>query len=161
LDDDSAIDDAPAYAYATAPLNVNPDGSPLTYRTATHDPESGDWLTAEAAEIDHLLATTTMHAIHLHQQPSDRRGDTTYYNPKPKEKYDDEMNKVFYRIRGTAVGDRINYDGPTKAKTAAQSTVKLLLQSVVSDNAKFMTLDIKDFYLMTPLPRSEYIRIPL
>ena len=101
-----------------------------------------------------------MHAIHLHQQPSDRRGDTTYHNPKPKEKYDDEMNK-FYRIRGTAVGDRINYDGPTKAKTAAQSTVKLLLQSVVSDNANFMTLDIKDFYLMTPLPRSEYIRIPL
>ena len=102
-----------------------------------------------------------MHAIHLHQQPSDRRTDTTYHNPKPKEKYDDEMNKV-YRIRGTAVGDRINYDGPTKAKTAAQSTVKLLLQSVVSDNANFMTLDIKDFYLiMMPLPHSEYIRNPL
>ena len=41
------------------------------------------------------------------------------------------------------------------------STVKILLQSVVSDNANFMTLDIKDFNLMTPLPRSEYIRIPL
>jgi hypothetical protein len=41
------------------------------------------------------------------------------------------------------------------------STVKILLQSVVSDNAKFMTLDIKDFYLMTPLPRPEYIRVPL
>ncbi len=30
----------------------------------------------------------------------------------------DEMNKV-YRIRGTAGGDRINYDGPTKANTTA------------------------------------------
>jgi hypothetical protein len=90
----------------------------------------------------------------------DRRSDTTYYNPKPKEKYDDDMNKV-YRIRGTAGGDRINYDGPTKANTAALSTVKLLLQSVVSDNANFMTLDIKDFYLNTLLPRSEYLRIPL
>ena len=30
----------------------------------------------------------------------------------------------------------------------------------VSENANFTTLDIKDFYLMTPLPRSEYIRIP-
>ena len=69
------------------------------------------------------------------------------------------MNKV-YRIRGTAGGDCINYDGPTKANTAALSTVKILLQSVVSDNANFMTLDIKDFYLMTPLPRFEYIRIP-
>ena len=70
------------------------------------------------------------------------------------------MNKV-YRIRGTAGGDRINYDGPTKANTAALSTVKILLQSVVSDDANFMTLDIKDFYLMTPLPRPEYLRIPL
>ena len=70
------------------------------------------------------------------------------------------MNKV-YRIRGTAGGDHINYNGPIKANTAALSTVKILLQSVVSDNAIFMTLDIKDFYLMTPLPRSEYIRIPL
>ena len=92
FDDDSEIGNAPANAYATVPFNVNPDGSPLTYRTATHGPESEDWQTAEAAEIDRLLDTTTMHAIHLHQQPSDRRGDTTYYNPKPKEKYDDEMN---------------------------------------------------------------------
>ena len=101
-----------------------------------------------------------MHPIQLHQQPVDRRGDTTYYNPKPKEKYDDDMNKV-YRIRGTAGRDRINYDGPTKANTAALSTVKILLQSVVSDDANFMTLDIKDFYLMTSLPWPEYLRIPL
>ena len=70
-------------------------------------------------------------AIHLHQQLLDRRGDSTYYNPKPKEKYDYDMHKV-YRIPGTAGGDRINYyDGPTKANTAALSTVKILLQSVV------------------------------
>ena len=38
--------------------------------------------------------------------------------------------------------------------------VKLLIQSVVvSDNKRFMTLDIKDFYLNTPLDRSEYLRI--
>ena len=49
------------------------------------------------------------------------------------------MHKV-YRIRGTAGGDRINYDDdPTKANTAALSTVKILLQSVVSNNASFMT----------------------
>ena len=59
------------------------------------------------------------------------------------------MHKV-YRIRGTAGGDSINYDGPTKAKTATLSTVKILLQSVVSDDVDWMTLDIKDFYLMTP-----------
>jgi hypothetical protein len=45
--------------------------------------------------------------------------------------------------------------GPTKANTASLSTVKILLQSVVSDNENFMTLDIKDFYLNTLLPRFE------
>jgi len=149
-----------AHANAAAPLNVNPDGSPLTFRTATRGIDRPSWKVAEDTEISRLLTTSTMHPIHLQQQPMDRRSDTTYYNPKPKEKYDDDMNKV-YRIRGTAGGDRINYDGPTKANTAALSTVKILLQSVVSDNASFMTLDIKDFYLMTPLPRPEYIRMPL
>jgi hypothetical protein len=49
------------------------------------------------------------------------------------------MNKV-YRIRGTAGGDRINYDGPTtKANTTALPTVKILIQSIVSDTANFMT----------------------
>ena len=132
-------------------LNVNPDGSPLTYRTAKHGAERSDWQGAEDTEWDRLFDTTTCHGIHLAQQPIDRRrGDTTYYNPKPKEKYDDDMSKV-YRIRGTAGGDKIHYDGPTKVNTAAMSTVKILLQSVVSDDADFMTLDIKDFYLMTPL----------
>ena len=70
------------------------------------------------------------------------------------------MHKV-YRIRGTAGCDRIYYDGHTKANTAALSTFKILLQSVVSDDVDWTTLEIKDFYLMTPLPRPEYIRIPL
>ena len=86
--------------------------------------ESDDWHAAKAAANDRLLDTTRMHAIHLYQQPSDRRSDTTYYNSKPKEKYD--INMV-YRIRGTAGGDRINYDGPTRDNTAAVSTVKILL----------------------------------
>ena len=47
-----------------------------------------------------------------------------------KEKYDDDMSKV-YHIRGTAGGDRINYDGSTKANTAAMPTVKILSQSVL------------------------------
>ena len=39
---------------------------------------------------------------------------------------------------------------------------KLLLNSVVSTrNAKFMTMDISNFYLMTPLKRPEYICISI
>ena len=63
-----------------------------------------------------------------------------------------------FRVRGTVGGDRIHYDGDVAAHTEEMSTVKILLQSVVSDNANFMT-DIKDFYLNTPLTRPEYIKI--
>ena len=38
--------------------------------------------------------------------------------------------------------------------------VKLLIHSVVSDNKSWLTLDIKDFYLGTPLNRPEFLRIP-
>ena len=41
-------------------------------------------------------------------------------------------------------------------------TVKLLLNIIVSTpNAKFMSIDIKDFYLNTPMPRYEYMRLKL
>jgi hypothetical protein len=100
-----------------------------------------------------------MYPRHLHDQPLDRRKDTTYYNPQTKEKLKD--NEKVYRIRGTIGGDRINYTGITKANTAAMPVVKMLLQSVVSDDADFMTIDIKDFYLNTDLPRSEWMRLPV
>ena len=39
---------------------------------------------------------------------------------------------------------------------------KILFNSVVStENAKFMTMDISNFYLMTPLKRPEYVRVSL
>ncbi|KAL7532915.1 hypothetical protein ACHAXR_004936 [Thalassiosira sp. AJA248-18] len=39
-------------------------------------------------------------------------------------------------------------------------TVKLLLNSIVSTpGAKFFNMDIKNFYLMTPLKRREYVRL--
>ena len=41
-------------------------------------------------------------------------------------------------------------------------TIKLLLNSVVSTpGAKFMTIDISNFYLMTPLDRYKYIKMKI
>jgi len=40
--------------------------------------------------------------------------------------------------------------------------MKLLVNSVISTpGAKFMTMDISNFYLMTPLKRKEYLRMKL
>ncbi len=64
------------------------------------------------------------------------------------------------RVRGTIGGDRVDYPGPVAASTADLTTIKLLLNSlVVSDDAEWMSADITDFYLGTPLPRKEYMRI--
>ena len=148
-----------AKANGAVSLNSNPDGSPLTFRSALNGPNQQQWKAAEDAEISRLLDTKTMHPIHRSDQPSDRRKDTTYYNPKPKEKFDLDNITKLYRIRGTIGGDKIHYDGATKANTAAMPVVKMLLQSAISEDANWMTADLKDYYLMTPLPRPEYLLI--
>jgi hypothetical protein len=59
-------------------------------------------------------------------------------------------------------GNLINYPDDCGMPTADLLTVKLMLNSVISTpDAKFMTIDIKDFYLMTPMDRYEYFRMKL
>jgi CO/xanthine dehydrogenase FAD-binding subunit len=65
-----------------------------------------------------------------------------------------------YRTRLTMGGNLVNYPDDCGTPTADILTVKLLLNSIISTkNAKFMTIDIKDFYLMTPMKRYEYFRM--
>ncbi len=70
-----------------------------------------------------------------------------------KQKWNDDGTKK-YRVRGTAGGN-------VSARTASLDVVTILLHSTVSDKKHWFTIDIKDFYLGTPLPdtRYEYIRI--
>ena len=57
-------------------------------------------------------------------------------------------------------GDRINNPGELEKHTACILVAKLILNRVVSTKgSKFMTMDISNFYLMTPLTQPEYIRI--
>ena len=50
-------------------------------------------------------------------------------------------------------GNRINYPGEVGTPTADVMVAKIMLNSVVSTfNAKFMSIDISNFYLSTPLP---------
>ena len=65
------------------------------------------------------------------------------------------------RTRLTVGGNLINYPGEKYTPTADISTAKILFNSVISSkNAKFMSLDLKDFYLMTPMPDHEYMWLP-
>ena len=66
------------------------------------------------------------------------------------------------RTRITIAGSRICYPGDVGTNTASLELVKLLINSVLSrKGAKFSTIDLKNFYLDTPLPEPEYVRIKL
>ena len=98
---------------ANAALNLNPDGSPLTYRSALHGPNGAHWRQEEGNEICKLIDTETIHPVLPSDQPHDRRQDTTYYNPQVREKPGlptiSGEETTLRRVRGTIGGDHINY----------------------------------------------------
>ena len=59
-------------------------------------------------------------------------------------------------------GNRISYPGDAGTPTTDLLTIKLLANSIVSTkNANMVTMDLKDFYLNTPMERQEFIRIKM
>jgi hypothetical protein len=65
-------------------------------------------------------------------------------------------------VRLTVGGDWLVYLGITSTQTASLTTSKCLFNSTVSTpGAKFLCLDIKNFYYNTPMARYEYMHIPL
>ena len=98
---------------------------------------------------DLVEGTNTMFFIDKQYIPSDRWKDVIYgrsvvdYCPDKSDTY---------RKGLTVGGARVNNPGDCDTPTVRLTTVKLLLNSIVSKiNAHFMTIDIKDFYLNTPV----------
>jgi hypothetical protein len=59
-------------------------------------------------------------------------------------------------------GNLINVPGDCGTPTVDMVTAKLHLNSVISTKgASYCTIDLKDFYLNTPLVRTEYMRMKL
>jgi hypothetical protein len=103
--------------------------------------------------------TKTIRFIRKEDVPADRRKDVTYgsfscdYKPNKKEQN---------RTRLTMGGDRINYPDDCGTPTADMILFKILTNSIISTpNAKCLMIDIKDFYLNTPMKRPEYMRLKL
>jgi hypothetical protein len=102
--------------------------------------------------------TDTIFFIPRHKVPKERAKDITYglitclVRPKKTE----EPN----RTRLVVGGDRVHYPFDAGMPTADLLTVKLLINSVISTpGARFFTMDIKNFYLCTPMSRYEYMRL--
>ena len=143
-------------------------GELMEYRHLLKKPDYVDvWSKAGGKEIGRLAqglpgvveGTNTMFFKAYEEIPQDRRKDVTYAricaNYRPEK---EDPN----RVRITVGGDRINYPGEVATPTADMLLVKLLFNSIVStEGAKFMSLDISNFYLMTPMKRYEYMRMKL
>ena len=143
---------------ANTAVDLDAEGKQLSFTSALASADGAIWLEKHGEEIERLFSSETMRLILLKDLPAGKI--PAYYNPQVKTKIKD--GKLQYRVRGTIGGNKVNYNGNTAAHTASMQLIKLLLNAVVSDTgAKFMTADIKDFYLGTPLPTPEYMRINL
>eukprot|EP00804_Cyclotella_cryptica_P026100 CCRYP_013955-RI/>CCRYP_013955-RI protein AED:0.47 eAED:0.47 QI:0/-1/0/1/-1/1/1/0/200 len=141
----------------------------LTYRQLLGTPKFAQvWSKSSANEFGRLAdgvggrvkGTNTIRFIFEHDVPKERRKDVTYgsFVCMIRPEKTDEPNQT----RFTVGGDRINYPGKVGTQTAEMPVAKLLFNSIISTpNAKFMTIDISNFYLMTPLMRPEYLRVKL
>jgi hypothetical protein len=59
-------------------------------------------------------------------------------------------------------GDRQDYSGDVTPSTANITTFKILIKSTLSTkDAVMMMMDIKNYYISTPLPRFEYMKMLL
>jgi hypothetical protein len=64
------------------------------------------------------------------------------------------------RVRLTVGGDRLDYSGDVATSTADITTFKILINSTLStEDATMMMMDINNYYLGTPLPRFEYMKM--
>ena len=98
--------------------------------------------------------------LHKHDVPADRFKDVTYgkFECSVRSQKVDEP----YRTRLVLGKHKIYCDFDVGTPTANMFLVKILLNSVISTlGAKFMTIDISDFCLNTPLTCLEYMKLNL
>ena len=131
----------------------------LTSTSALNGPDRAEWLIKYGEEIERLITSGTGTGTFIRRADVPAGKTVAYYNPQLKTKMKD--GKLVKRVRGTIGGDQLPYSGPTAAQTAALEVIRILLNCTVSEGANLMTLDIKDFYLGTPLDDPEFMRIPL
>jgi hypothetical protein len=62
----------------------------------------------------------------------------------------------------TVGDDRLDYSGDVTTSTADTTTLKILINSTLStEDAAMMIMDMKNYYLGTPLPQFEYMKMLL
>jgi hypothetical protein len=113
------------------------------------------WMRSTANEINMFYNTNTIRFIRRSDIPKGRK---VTYGSFVVDIKDHKEEKE--RTKLTVGGDQIEYPGDKSTRTAGLATAKILINSVISTlGAKFLAIDIKIFYLNTPLGRFEYMVI--
>jgi hypothetical protein len=103
--------------------------------------------------------TNTIRFIRKEDVPEDSTKDVTYGSLSCDIKPNKEEGN---QTRLTMGGDRINYPDDCGTPTADMTLFKILVNSIISTpNVKCLMMDIKDFYLRTPMQRPEYMCLKL
>ena len=143
----------------------NIDGKRQTIDTVCKGPDKDVWNQSLSNEWGRL-AQGNDNGVHFNdvidfisQQEVPHGRDVTYatyvldYRPLKEQKH---------RIRITVGGDRLSYPDDAGSPAANMLETKILINSVISDarkGARFMSADIKDFFLNSPMLRPEYMKV--
>ena len=118
---------------------------------------SNEWGRLAQGNSNGVRSTNTIEFIFQHNVP--KGSDVTYatyvldYRPLKSEPY---------RVRITVGGNRLTYNEELSSLVANLLETKVLLNSTISDTikgARFMTDDIKDYFLATPMAKAEYMKV--
>ena len=145
---------------------LSDSGLALEHRHLIKGPNSQLWEKALANDLGRLAqgvgsrmpnGTNAIFFIHPSSMPKNKKVTcvrlVSSIRPLKTEKH---------RVRATIGGDRLQYEGITSTTPAALATVKTHLNSTISTkNAKYLTLDIKDYYYGTPMDDYEHAQLPL
>ena len=141
------------------------NGKRLTVDNLLKGPQANIWNKSLSMELGRLAqgnkygvsATDTITFIHQHEVPTSEK--VTYaqcvcdhrpLKPEP------------YRIRIVVGGDKLDCDIDAGAPATNLVEFKLLLNSVISESkrgAKFLSCDIKDFFLASPMAKPRYMKM--
>jgi hypothetical protein len=115
------------------------------------------WMQSTANEINRLYNKNTIRLIRRSNIPKGRK---VTYGSLVVDIKDHKEEKE--RTRLTVGGGQIEYPGYKSTRTSGLTTAKNIINIVISTlGAKFLDIDIKNFYLNTPLGRIEYMVINL
>ena len=118
---------------------------------------SKEWGHLASGTLDNPFGTEIIEFTYKIEVPGDR--DVTYasfvcdYRP---------LKDDPYRVRIVVGGDQLSYNENAASPAASLLETKIILNSTISDaerGAKFVTADIKDYFLATPMSRPEYMKV--